>query len=187
MNILIVYDLAMNKAILERILRMDGHITVAAGRVDDPIYLLKKRHRFDLVILDMLKPESHGIEMYQSYLEYYNSLPESAQTQQLPFILLWPGQDEAHALRTAGRYKFAKEIGFVNVLSKPIVHARLKETLATVQKGFKPKTQNDPLGDIHLKLNELSNIIVKQKDKKSATMLINLMERSITKVQGALE
>ncbi len=78
----------MNKAILERILRMDGHITVAAGRVDDPIYLLKKRHRFDLVILDMLKPESHGIEMYQSYLEYYNSLPESAQTQQLPFILL---------------------------------------------------------------------------------------------------
>ncbi len=187
MNILIVYDLAMNKAILERILRMDGHITVAAGRVDDPMYLLKKRHRFNLVILDVLKPESHGIEMYQTYLEYYNSLPTSAQTAQLPFILLWPGQDEAHALRTAGRYKYAKEIGFANVLSKPIVHSRLRDTLVEIQKGFKAKTTGDPLGDIHLKLNEVSNIIVKQKDKKNATMLINLMERSITKVRQILE
>jgi DNA-binding NtrC family response regulator len=58
----------MNKAILERILRMDGHITVAAGRVDDPIYLLKKPNKFDLVMLDVLKPETHGIEIYQASL-----------------------------------------------------------------------------------------------------------------------
>jgi hypothetical protein len=92
-----------------------------------------------------------------------------------------------HALRTAGRYKFAKEIGFANVLSKPIVHARLKETLTAIEKGFKQKTQGGPLGEIHLKINESVNKIVKSNDRKSATMLINLMERSITKVRKVLE
>ncbi len=176
----------MNKAILERILRMDGHITVAAGRVDDPMYLLKKKNRFDLVILDVLKPESHGIEMYQSYLNYYNLLPEAQQTKSLPFILLWPGQDEAHALRTAGRYKYAKDIGFANVLSKPIVHTRLKETLTAIELGSLKKAKDEPFGDIHIKINELTNKIVKVNDKKGATMLINLMERSIARVQKVL-
>ncbi len=186
MNILIIYDLAMNKAILERILRMDGHITVSAGRVDDPMYLLKKENRFDLVILDVLKPESYGIEMYQAYLEHWRAISATGKAKQLPFILLWPGQDEAHALKTAGRYKFAKEVGFVDVLSKPIVHERLKETLAVVEGGLGATANASPLESISRVINESIHKIAGQNDKKNAAMLINLMERAITKMRSVI-
>ena len=66
MNILIIYDLAMNRAILERILRMDGHLTVGTSRVEDLRPLLGGKNKFDLVIIDVLRQEIDGINTYKN-------------------------------------------------------------------------------------------------------------------------
>lgn len=119
MNILIIYDLAMNRAIVERFLRMDGHVTVGVSRVEDPKRMLTSKSRFDLVICDLLRPEVDGVEIYKDYLMLLQLKNGSEKTAPLPFILMATALTEHMAIQTASKYKHAKDIGIYDILTKP--------------------------------------------------------------------
>ena len=177
MNILIIYDLAMNRAIIERILRMDGHVTVGASRLEDLRPLLSGKTRFDVVICELLRPETEGIRIYKDYLEM---LAVSKQkVKKLPFILIAGAQTEMSAAQIVGKLKYAKELGFFDIISKPLDHNRLRSSLARIAEKVKPKDQAEHLGDLPLRVKEVASNIIKEHDAVGATMLIDLLEGTI--------
>ena len=181
MNILIIYDLAMNKAILERILRMEGHLTVGAGRVEDLRPLLAGKNKFDLVMVEVLRPEVDGIRLYQDYLKMVAAA--EGKIKKLPFILIAAAQTEMSAVQTVGKLKYAKEIGFFDIISKPLDHKRLKSSLARIEKEAGPQEQAEHLGDFPERLGEKLENILQDHDAVGATMMIDLFESAIPKLR----
>jgi DNA-binding NtrC family response regulator len=177
MNILIIYDLAMNRAIIERILRMDGHVTVGASRLEDLRPLLSGKSRFDVVICELLRPEIEGIRIYKDYLEMLAASGEK--TKKLPFILIATAQTEVTAAQTVGKLKYAKELGFFDIISKPLDHDRLRSTLARISDKVKPKDQAEHLGDLPQRVRHTASAIIKDHDAVGATMMIDLLEGTI--------
>lgn len=176
MNILIIYDLAMNRAIIERILRMDGHVTVGASRLEDLTPLLGAKSRFDLVICELLRPEIDGIRIYKDYLESLKTASLHGKVKKLPFILMASAQTEATAARTVAKYRYAKELGFYDIISKPLDHNRLRSSLARIAEKVKPKDQSEHLGDLPKRIKEKASTIIDEHDAVGATMLIDLLE-----------
>ncbi len=177
MNILIIYDLAMNRAIIERILRMDGHVTVGASRLEDLRPLLAAKSRFDVVICELLRPEIDGIRIYKDYLEMLAN--RNLKVKRLPFILIAAAQTEVSAAQTVGKLKYAKELGFFDIISKPLDHNRLRSTLARIADKVKPKDQAEHMGDLPQRVKEVASTIIKEHDAVGATMLIDLLEGTI--------
>lgn len=177
MNILIIYDLAMNRAIIERTLRMDGHLTVGAGRVEDLRPLLAGKNKFDLVIIDVLRPEIDGIRIYKDYLKILAASKNVIK--KLPFILMTPAQTEVSAVQTVGKLKYAKELGFFDIISKPLDHTRLRSSLARIEGTVEPQDQAEHLGDFPKSLKDLANNIINDRDSVGATMMIDLLESTI--------
>lgn len=177
MNILIVYDLAMNRAVLDRILRMDGHLTVGASRVDDLRPLLAGRNKFDLVVIDVLRPEIDGINIYKDYLKMVAASKQKLK--KLPFILVNPAQTEETAIQNVGRLKYAKELGFFDIISKPLDHNRLKSSLARIEGKVDLHEQVEHLGDFPKSLKDLANNIINEHDSTGATLMVDLLESTI--------
>ena len=179
MNILIIYDLAMNRAIIERILRMDGHVTVGASRLEDMTLLLGGKSRFDVVICELLRPEIDGIRIYKDYLETLEVARSKGAVKKLPFILMASAQTEMSAARTVSKYRYAKELGFYDIISKPLDHTRLRSSLARISEKVKPKDQAEHLGDLPKRIKDTASNIIDEHDAVGATMLIDLMEATI--------
>ncbi|MCK4577258.1 MAG: response regulator [Candidatus Marinimicrobia bacterium] len=179
MNILIIYDLAMNRAIIERILRMDGHVTVGASRLEDLTSLLAGKSRFDVVICELLRPEIDGIRIYKDYLGIIEASKGKGGVKRLPWILMAAAQTEKSAAQTSGKYRYAKELGFFDIISKPLDHDRLRSSLRRISEMVKPKDQVEHLGDLPKRIKEVASTITAEHDAVGATMLIDLMEGTI--------
>ena len=183
MNILIIYDLAMNRAIIERFLRMDGHVTVGVSRIEDPNRMLTSKSRFDLVICDLLRPDVDGIQLYKDYLQMLKSKNGGA-TRPLPFILMAAALTEKTAIYTAGKYRYAKDIGIYDILSKPVDHTRLRSCLARIASKEQPQEVVDHLGKLPPLLKETTQTLIKNHDTEGAAMFIKLLEVCLFKVKS---
>lgn len=179
MNILLIYDLAMHRVMLERFLRMDDHVIVCASRVEDPLHLVKGNNRFDIVICDLLKPETDGITIYKNYLKQLKETSSDAKTKPIPFVLVAAALTEQSALRSAGRLKYAKDIGYYDILSKPLDHDRLRACLARVAAEMEPKDEIDNLGILPDLLTETIKTLITEKDGPGAGRLIKLLEAGL--------
>ncbi len=177
MNILIIYDLAMNRAIIERILRMDGHVTVGASRLEDLNPLLSGKSRFDVVICELLRPEIDGIRIYKDYLDMLATSNE--RVRKLPFILIATAQTETSAARIVVKLKYAKEIGFFDIISKPLDHNRLRSSLARIAQRVKPRDQAEHLGDLPKRVKAVASTIIREHDAVGASMMLDLLEGTI--------
>ncbi len=177
MNILIVYDLAMNRAVLERILRMEGHLTVGASRVEDLRPLLSGKSKFDLVVIDVLRPEIDGINLYKDYLKIVDASKQAAK--KIPFIMINPAQTEETAIQNVGKLKYAKDLGFFDILSRPLDHNRLKSSLARIEGKVDLQDQTEHLGEFPKSLKELANNLINDHDSTGATIMIDLLESTI--------
>ena len=177
MNILIIYDLAMNRAIIERILRMDGHVTVGASRLEDLRPLLGGKSRFNVVICELLRPEIDGIRIYKDYLDMLETSNHKAN--KLPFILIASAQTETSAVLNVGKLKYAKELGFFDILSKPLDHDRLRSSLARIAQRARPKEQAEHLGDLPKRVKIVASTIIKEHDAVGASMMLDLLEGTI--------
>ena len=184
MNILIIYDLAMNRAILERTLRMDGHLTVGSSRVEDLRPLLGGKNKFDLVIIDVLRPEVDGINIYKSYLKLVGSSKQKLK--KLPFILVNPAQTVETAIQNVGRLKYAKELGFFDIISKPLDHNRLKSSLARIEGKVDHHDQVEHLGEFPKTLKDLANNLINEHDSAGAALMIELLENTIPMLRTAV-
>lgn len=112
--ILVVDDERLNRDLLERMLRRQGHRCVPAASAAEAFEALRAE-RFDLVLLDMLLPDTTGLTFLDA-LRILGHLPD------LPVIVL-TGLDDDGAREEAFRR------GAVDFLAKPILRVQLYEAI----------------------------------------------------------
>ncbi len=126
MNILIIDDVAIDRKMIQRLLTAEGHVTLTANSGLDALGVLAKNPHLDAVVCDLMMPDIDGIEVYRRYLKRRETIEEANKTKLIPFILL-------SATQSVGRLKYAKEIGFFEILTKPLDYKRLRSALARIE------------------------------------------------------
>jgi CheY-like chemotaxis protein len=79
-QILVVDDVADNRAVLERRLTREGHVVVCARDGSDALEKIRER-AFDLILLDIMMPEVDGFEVLRR-------LKRDPQTRDIPVIMI---------------------------------------------------------------------------------------------------
>ncbi|HSC28894.1 MAG TPA: response regulator [Vicinamibacterales bacterium] len=117
-RILVVDDVADNRAVLERRLQREGHTVECAENGRDALQRIGAR-RFDLILLDIMMPEIDGFEVL-------SRLKRSPETRDIPVIMISALDDLASVVRCI-------EEGAEDHLTKPfepvLLRARINASL----------------------------------------------------------
>lgn len=114
MNILVVDDITITRALLRQMLSAGKHNVMEASNVKDALAILKDSE-IHLVITDLALPDGDGIAVLEGAANVIGNPPS--------VILFTASTDE----RTIS---FAKKAGFAKVLNKPLSAERIDEMLA---------------------------------------------------------
>ncbi len=126
MNILIVDDTALDRKMIERLLTAEDHVTMTAKSGLDALGILAVNPNLDVVVCDLMMPDIDGIEVYKRYLKRRETVKEATKTKPIPFILL-------SATQSVGRLKYAKDIGFSDIITKPVDYKRLRAAIGRIE------------------------------------------------------
>jgi len=135
-RILVVDDQPINVQLLKRKLEREGIEIVAAHSGLEALNTVKK-HRPDLILLDVMMPDMDGIEVCQR-------LQADEETKTIPVIFITARTSREGKLEGLG-------VGAVDYITKPI---DLDETLARVQTQLRFVAINRELVDLHRRLSE---------------------------------
>jgi CheY-like chemotaxis protein len=115
----VIEDIELNQKILERMLVVDHHIVTIAATGTEAIMLLKNK-KFDLVFLDMLLPDMHGLTL----LKYINNadLKVKGVKDKTKIIAIT-------ASITTEQIKAYEDSGIIQVIQKPIMQEELKQAI----------------------------------------------------------
>lgn len=131
MNILIIDDVAIDRKMIERLLTAEGHVTLTANGGLEALGVLAANPNLDAVVCDLMMPDIDGIEVYKRYLKRRETVEKARKSKPIPFILL-------SATQSVGRLQHAKDIGFFEILTKPLDYKRLRSALARIKGRGEP-------------------------------------------------
>jgi two-component system sensor histidine kinase RpfC len=117
LSVLLADDTAVNRDLIQEVLRRAGHRVYAVSNGADAIEALSAND-FDIAICDLHMPEYSGVEVIQAYRAI------DAFGASMPFIILTA--DATHAAR-----EMCKDVGVEQLLTKPI---RPRDLIAAVNK-----------------------------------------------------
>jgi signal transduction histidine kinase/response regulator of citrate/malate metabolism len=118
LDILVVEDIEVNQKILERMLVIDRHNVTISSTGTEAIMLLKNQ-KFDLLFLDMLLPDMHGLTL----LEYINNDKDLKDRTKVVAVT---------ASVTIEQIKTYEESGIIEVIKKPIMQEKLKQVMSQI-------------------------------------------------------
>ncbi|MCH7940288.1 MAG: hypothetical protein IID13_11180, partial [Candidatus Marinimicrobia bacterium] len=75
--------------------------------------------------------------------------------------------------------KYAKELGFFDIISKPLDHNRLKSSLARIEGKVDHHDEVEHLGEFPKSLKDLANNLINEHDSTGAALMIDLLETTI--------
>lgn len=135
MKILVVDDVGYTRHFHTRLLQKAGHQSLSAGSGQEAIKILKSDHSIDLVLTDLMMADMDGIDLCQHVLRM-GRMNDAGPIDPPKFILmtaLHPGRNAQQ--RDIDRIALAKEIGFLEVLFKPLDQDELLQIIDRVAKG----------------------------------------------------
>jgi CheY-like chemotaxis protein len=135
MKILVVDDVGYTRHFHARLLEKHGHAAVSAGSAAEAIKILRTDHSIDVVLTDLMMTDMDGIELFQ-HVQQLERMNDSGPVAPPRFILmtaLHPGKNAQP--RDIERIRLAKEVGFEDVLLKPIENEALMNLLARIASG----------------------------------------------------
>jgi len=112
-KLLIVDDIADNRAVLARRLGRQGFVTVEAESGEQALELIGANH-FDLVLLDVMMPGMDGVQVLKRIREQHAPM-------QLPVIMVTAkadGSDVAESLETGANDYITKPVDFIAALAR---------------------------------------------------------------------
>lgn len=174
MNILVVDDVTINRIAVERALAAEGYDVVGATNGQEALDVLDKEP-IDAVVCDLLMPDMDGVEVYRQYLR------RSAQTRKstkIPFIL-------PTAAQNIERLKIVRNMGFTDVLTKPLDFDRLKVILSEIENNQTQSSTSMQMNvDICIKtVEDLTAAIVAAHDAESAKGLSRALNQINLRLQ----
>jgi CheY-like chemotaxis protein len=152
MKILVVDDIGYSRHNLSRAIERHGHDVVQAEDGAAALKVLRQDQTIDAVITDLIMGDIDGVELYIRALKL-ERVNDEGNAGLPPFVLLTsaqPGRPGSTNAESA-RIDLARELGFADVLFKPVNPQMIHDVLETLQSGrTKPTVQIVPL-IVHLK------------------------------------
>jgi CheY-like chemotaxis protein len=135
MKVLVVDDVGYARHFHARLLQKQGHSAVSAGSGVEALRMLQTDHSIDVVLTDLGMSDIDGIELYQQTqrLQRMNDQGPVAPPLFVLMTALHPGKNAQP--RDIERLRIAKEVGFADVLFKPIEAEQLVAALERVKRS----------------------------------------------------
>lgn len=134
MKVLVVDDVGYSRHYHSRLLQKFGYLAETAESGVQALRMLERDATIGVVLTDLMMREMDGVELFKQSLRI-NRLPDGGSAEAPAFILmtaLRPGQD-ASQQKDLEKIRLAKDLGFIDVLFKPIEPDALKNTLETIK------------------------------------------------------
>jgi CheY-like chemotaxis protein len=134
MKVLVVDDVGYTRHHFTRLLQKLGYQTATAESGPQALRLLERDMTISVVLTDLMMREMDGVELFKRS-QQINRLVDGGTADPPAFILmtaLRPGQDNCQQ-KDVEKIRMAKDMGFIDVLFKPVEPDVLKKTLETVK------------------------------------------------------
>lgn len=126
MKVLVVDDVRFFRYYLERLLVQHGHAVLQAASGAEALETLRNEPDIDVVITDLIMPAMDGFELFRAARKIRRPCDERGDL--LPrFILITTLGPNAY--ENGGIVQQAQELGFADVLAKPLDNERVIEHL----------------------------------------------------------
>lgn len=183
MKVLVVDDVGYTRHFHVRLLQKFGYDVLSAEAGPQALRMLERDLSIDVVLTDLMMRDMDGVELYKNSMRISRVLDGGQATPPM-FILMT-------ALRPGGttqqkdveKLRMAKEIGFIDVLYKPIEPELLKVTLDNV-KFARGRKLVDVVGAIR-RVEETVSQLIEQQDQESLETFIESLRSQIERLEAA--
>lgn len=133
MKVLIVDDVGYVRHYLDRLVTRHGHIVVTAASGQEALEILRNDNQIDIVITDLLMPGLDGTELFQAArrIERFNDEGPISPPAFILITAIRPGS--AAPRKELNLLQQAVDLGFADVMLKPVDNKLLIQRLAAIQ------------------------------------------------------
>lgn len=185
MKILVVDDVGYTRHFHVRLLQKMNHEVVSAGDGAAALKILENDLAIEVVLTDLMMREMDGVELFRA-AQKISRLTDAGALEPPKFILmtaLRPGTPSQQ--RDLEKLRLAKEIGFAEVLFKPIENELLIKTLEAIR-----ATQDQPAGldlqSLLRRVEDITNRVLATKNESLAQEFLQMLRGEVTRLESAL-
>lgn len=183
MKALVVDDVGYSRHFHVRLLQKFGYDVVSAEAGTQALRILQRDLSIDLVLTDLMMREMDGVELYKASLRI-SRVVDGGQAPAPAFILmtaLRPGGSSQQ--KDLEKLRMAKEIGFLDVLYKPIEPDVLKETIESVK--FARGKQTVDIAGVSRRVQETVDQLISQGDRDASDSFIDCLRNEQERLEKA--
>lgn len=191
MRVLIVEDVGFVRHNMERLLTQQGHAVVTALSGEQALEKLKADHKIQVVITDLFMSGIGGIDLFRE-AQKIQCIDDSGRPSGPGFILTTTTERSSGDSKKTVLVQQALDIGFVDVLLKPIDAAQLTSRLQQLEMNNAASTNSINSNDSAPQSNASSDNGPRQADmlqeiRSSLSHLQNEINNQIQRLDTTLE
>lgn len=137
MRILVVDDVGYVRHYFDRLLTQHRHSVWTAASGYQALEILKEEQAFQVVITDLLMPGMDGLEFYRTAQKIERRDATGAELPRPVFYLITALRPSAMQRKETNLLQQALQMGFAEVLLKPIDNDHLLRQLAAIENGLR--------------------------------------------------
>jgi CheY-like chemotaxis protein len=185
-KVLIVDDVGYSRHYHSRMLQKFGYDTLVAETGPQALRLLERDSSIDAVLTDLLMRDMDGLELY-SAAQAIDRMTDAGSAEPPAFIMMTAARPGSNAQpRDLEKIRVAKQVGFVDVLFKPIEPDLLQRTLETIKYARSKTTESVDLGGLVQRLTETIGKIVDGRNASAAQQLGDELQVAMQKLEPML-
>ncbi|HET6426125.1 MAG TPA: response regulator [Planctomycetaceae bacterium] len=184
MKILVVDDVGYTRHFHVRLLQKFGHDVLSAETGPQALKMLERDMGIDVVLTDLMMRDMDGVELFKAALRI-SRVVDGGNAPSPVFILmtaLRPGGNSQQ--KDIEKLRMAKEIGFIDVLYKPIEPEQLRSVLENV-KFARGKIAVDVAGASR-RVTETVDHLVTGDDLEASTKFVDCLRTQLERLEDAI-
>lgn len=186
MKVLIVDDVGYSRHYHSRMLQKFGYDTIIAETGPQALRLLERDSSIDAVLTDLLMRDMDGLELY-SAAQTINRMTDAGNAESPAFVMMTAARPGSNAQpRDLDKIRVAKQVGFVDVLFKPIDPELMQRTLETIKYARSKTNESVDLGGLTQRLTETIGKIIGGQDVATAQRLTDELQSALQKLEPML-
>lgn len=176
MRILVVDDIGYSRLFHARLLQKLGHETIMAVDGREAMSILRRDPTIDAVLTDMLMTGIDGLELYRQ-CQSIERLDDTGNSLSIPFLLMTAARPGSAQQKDLERINVAKQLGFSDVLFKPITADDLERAVKKLTQ-VKSEDEQDP-GEIRAEVRATVGRLVQRFGKQNRDLVVEAIHESL--------
>ncbi len=183
MKVLVVDDVGYTRHFIVRLLEKFGCEVLSADSGPQALRMLERDLNIDVVLTDLMMRDMDGVELYKGSLRISRVLDGGSAEAPVFFLMtaLRPGGNSQQ--KDLEKLRMAKEIGFIDVLYKPVEPEQLKLAIENV-KYARGKKEVDIAGASR-RLQDTVDQLISAKDAAAVDTFIESLQKQLERLESA--